>query len=296
MTVTSSRKCLELSRNSGPLGSLVRMLLELYPWSSRAVTLEWRAEQLTDCRTQTIMRRYCHDKSTRLSSTSSEILNASDMKSRYLLFRLVPSTPRTGGTDAPLWHTPNVPNGGRVNPLDMSPTGKLPDGRKRQVGLEHQVRMVERGTWPTPTAADSYTGRLKSTQQKPGSMHSVNLSDAVRMWPTVTASDWRHRGPNSRQQGLPEAVRMFPTPTRFDAECGDLKGKEYNGQSRHAMKLIQAAKLYTTPCASDAQGTSGGNNSRSLRTDVGGQLNPTWVEWLMGFPLGWTDLGASETP
>jgi hypothetical protein len=23
---------------------------------------------------------------------------------------------------------------------------------------------------------------------------------------------------------------------------------------------------------------------------VGGQLNPQWVEWLMGFPLGWTDL------
>ena len=21
-----------------------------------------------------------------------------------------------------------------------------------------------------------------------------------------------------------------------------------------------------------------------------GQLNPTWVEWLMGFPSGWTDL------
>jgi len=22
----------------------------------------------------------------------------------------------------------------------------------------------------------------------------------------------------------------------------------------------------------------------------GGQLNPMWVEWLMGWPLGWTDL------
>jgi hypothetical protein len=27
-----------------------------------------------------------------------------------------------------------------------------------------------------------------------------------------------------------------------------------------------------------------------------GQLNPTWVEWLMGFPLGWTDCEPSETP
>jgi DNA (cytosine-5)-methyltransferase 1 len=22
----------------------------------------------------------------------------------------------------------------------------------------------------------------------------------------------------------------------------------------------------------------------------GGKLNPTWVEWLMGYPTGWTDL------
>jgi len=25
-------------------------------------------------------------------------------------------------------------------------------------------------------------------------------------------------------------------------------------------------------------------------TDIGGKLNPMWVEWLMGWPLGWTDL------
>jgi DNA (cytosine-5)-methyltransferase 1 len=28
----------------------------------------------------------------------------------------------------------------------------------------------------------------------------------------------------------------------------------------------------------------------TLASLVGGKLNPTWVEWLMGWPLGWTDL------
>jgi hypothetical protein len=28
---------------------------------------------------------------------------------------------------------------------------------------------------------------------------------------------------------------------------------------------------------------------------VGGKLNPMWVEWLIGFPLGWTDLKPLET-
>ena len=26
-----------------------------------------------------------------------------------------------------------------------------------------------------------------------------------------------------------------------------------------------------------------------------GPMNPTWVEWLMGWPTGWTDLHASAT-
>ncbi len=33
-----------------------------------------------------------------------------------------------------------------------------------------------------------------------------------------------------------------------------------------------------------------------LPNTVGGPLNPTWVEWLMGFPPGWTDCGPSATP
>jgi hypothetical protein len=31
------------------------------------------------------------------------------------------------------------------------------------------------------------------------------------------------------------------------------------------------------------------------REKTTGQLNPTWVEWLMGYPIGWTDLNVSET-
>jgi hypothetical protein len=27
-----------------------------------------------------------------------------------------------------------------------------------------------------------------------------------------------------------------------------------------------------------------------------GKLNPEFVEWLMGYPIGWTDLDHSETP
>jgi hypothetical protein len=40
----------------------------------------------------------------------------------------------------------------------------------------------------------------------------------------------------------------------------------------------------------------GASQKKDLLQDaVGGQLNPTWVEWLQGFPLGWSKLSASET-
>jgi hypothetical protein len=33
---------------------------------------------------------------------------------------------------------------------------------------------------------------------------------------------------------------------------------------------------------------------RALSMQVGGMLNPTWLEWYMGFPPGWTELIESE--
>lgn len=51
--------------------------------------------------------------------------------------------------------------------------------------------------------------------------------------------------------------------------------------------LARTKGLWEITCAEDARGS---------RMDAAGQLNPTWVEWLMGFPPGWTDLNASEMP
>lgn len=123
-------------------------------------------------------------------------------------------------------------------------------------------------------------------------------------WPTPTVWDKkgfdkhpRKDATSTRSVLLSQKVALFPTPTKFDSTCGDLKGKEYTGGSLHAMKLIQAAKLLPTPNAQNAKanGEIHGEGGQSLDVLVGGRLNPTWVEWLMGFPLGWTDLGASET-
>lgn len=144
----------------------------------------------------------------------------------------------------------------------------------------------------------------------------MNLSDAVAMFPTVTACEWKGRGPNSKQQGLSEKVKLWPTPRtqsksgtgpsrtghRADMLFPTVTTREYKG-GRNPDTLAKSgrtitnslcdyinAKMYTAVCAGDSVGTNGGGNGASLRTDIGGQLNPDWVDWLMGFPVGWTNI------
>jgi hypothetical protein len=62
--------------------------------------------------------------------------------------------------------------------------------------------------------------------------------------------------------------------------------------------LASAVKLslgkWPTPTAHMAKETNAPSealrNEPSLTSRVGGQLNPNWVEWLMGWPIGFTDL------
>jgi hypothetical protein len=44
-----------------------------------------------------------------------------------------------------------------------------------------------------------------------------------------------------------------------------------------------------------ASATSGDGLATAVNNQIGGSLNPTWVEWLMGWPLGWTAFDALGT-
>jgi len=62
--------------------------------------------------------------------------------------------------------------------------------------------------------------------------------------------------------------------------------------------LTMAVKMLPTPtCHNSKEGAYPSEFNRktpTLATHAGGKLNPTWVEWLMGWPLGWTDLKPLE--
>ena len=107
------------------------------------------------------------------------------------------------------------------------------------------------------------------------------------------------------------ASGLWPTPVRHDdgktpeAHLA-MKARMKGGPRKTITSLAVMARattrgLWPTPTRGAALCEWGGSGSREkLRTmvtpeELYGALNPTWVEWLMGFPLGWTALELWET-
>lgn len=76
---------------------------------------------------------------------------------------------------------------------------------------------------PTPTVSDQFTGNLQSTQQTPGSLHSVTLAQVFLkpdIFPTPIVSDWKN-GKSSPGYGmnLSETTKsLLPTPQVDDSK------------------------------------------------------------------------------
>ena len=114
--------------------------------------------------------------------------------------------------------------------------------------------------WPTPAKWDANRGPT-SPERNAKRLGGVSLVSAATHWPTPRANDAEKRGniANDPRNGLPAAVK-YPTP-----QSRDWKGKSQRANFQE-------------------------DNRDCLPNVAGGQLNPTWVEWLMGWPLFWTAL------
>tara|TARA_R110000824_G_scaffold34474_2_gene109278 strand:+ start:373 stop:789 length:417 start_codon:yes stop_codon:yes gene_type:complete len=96
-------------------------------------------------------------------------------------------------------------------------------------------------------------------------------------WPTPTATERSGINPKTgKGAGLTKTVqlyeanrKMWPTPLAQEAKHGEV--------SQWELETDHAGTRYSLRVAVAERGDTG-------------QLNPTWVEWLMGFDPGWTDL------
>ena len=146
--------------------------------------------------------------------------------------------------------------------------------KKRNPNLE---TIVGKSLWPTPAARD---GNPTNTLETLLDGRFVDqLANRVKMvenniWTTPCSRDWKGHTitanhPNGFNKSLANDVLKFPTPQASD--CRDRGNMSNPSIQRRAEKGKQL-------------------NLSMVVHPTSGQLNPTWVEWLMGWPRGWTDL------
>ena len=124
--------------------------------------------------------------------------------------------------------------------------------------------------FPTPTVADSKNVGYNGS-------HQFNLHKYIALFPTPTVTGNNNRKGSGKKSGngLATVARMYPTPQATSWGCTG---------AREKLKRLEADGEITE---SERRAMTAGNG--------GGKLNPTWVEWLMGFPIGWTGCDALET-
>jgi hypothetical protein len=191
-----------------------------------------------------------------------------------------------------LWHTPS----GQERTREKLETGQ-------QVHLSDQVQ----GLWRTPDAGCARGAQSKERFAESVVKHRLlTLNDQVaHLFPTPRAADAEKgtRSPEGTMKeifrghgiDLPSHVQIFPTPTIH----GNYNKKGTSLGSGNGLETF--VRMYPTPTVNDSknnnppsQRTENGRHSDQLNVVAGGSLNPDWVEWLMGLPIGWTDIGWSS--
>ena len=124
----------------------------------------------------------------------------------------------------------------------------------------------------------------------------------MKTWTNQKNREGRSRSGNLREQVV--HPQMWPTPTVDNAANVNPKDNRF----RCLVRAVNESVLWPTPSANDdAAGTPKGNMQRMLgnHPDIRGttpeewqrgSLNPTWVEWLMGYPIEHTVLKDWATP
>ena len=111
---------------------------------------------------------------------------------------------------------------------------------------------------------------------------------------TVCGNNNRKGASPTSGDGLATALHQWPTLMASDATGGP----GHTGQGGSNLRTA-VAKLLPTLTVNDSKNSNPPSqrerNTPPLNVVAGGPLNPTWLEWFMGWPVGWTGLEPLET-
>lgn len=261
ITATSGLRCFERYGRYTPLGSLVKTLLESRRWWSPAKSLRWDAQTIFSKRIT-----YIEKKADSHSTKSVQTSKPKDIPSNRLLFQLAVSERPTEGIESGLLPTPNamdIPH----KDMEINERGRRNPKRGKtdhSLGLED---MAVAKLLPTPCSIEGtkFTKTINPNSQMGQGLTALAVNGLL----TPTAMEVKH---SNRVKGLTDFLDfngMMPTPSARDWKgCTNPGVKKVNGNV-YGETLPDTVKKVT------------GSTS---------QLNPLFVEEMMGFPLMWTAL------
>jgi DNA (cytosine-5)-methyltransferase 1 len=132
---------------------------------------------------------------------------------------------------------------------------------------------------PTPTVSDQYTGNLASTQQKPGSMHSVTLAQVFHktdLFPTPMASEGTKAPSQQTSEVKGKTGQVWLSNVAKDLEQTNDKIQTDWGKFDPAIRRWETILGRPAPEPTKPDGKD--NNHR---------LSSKFTEWMMGLPDGW---------
>ena len=145
---------------------------------------------------------------------------------------------------------------------------------------------------PADSPANPYPSQGNDSPKttRGGSGPSISESFA---WYDPDSSSWK----TSQGSLLPEWAMFSETWPRSGMT---VSGKAFRLPLLAPLTYGGGSSSWPTPQARDYKGPSGRAHNGMVDDlpsavgeqipSIGGRLNPMWVEWLMGFPEGWTDL------
>lgn len=157
-----------------------------------------------------------------------------------------------------------------------------------------------------PVRADTLAHSGRGDIREVNSVQST-VGESGPHWPTPRTEDGESTGISATRRALgvadnlPSAVGQWMTPTVPNGGRTPRPGQSPTGRlpdgGKATVDLSHQVGQWATPQAHDEHqgdpdrvgrfGTKHGG--RNLNDDVGGKLNPDWVECLMGYPVGWSD-------
>nr|WP_294560181.1 hypothetical protein [uncultured Rhodopila sp.] len=146
--------------------------------------------------------------------------------------------------------------------------------------------------WTTPQAHDKHGPKSAESIAKGRENSKVgvrNLNEDVSQWQTPAADSFRSRGGDRKDEmGLDQQARFFPT-NWITPNARDWKSETGSENNTHNKTPNLSRQVYRLDSPSlPAPTIPDGQPSSESAPTLPRRLNPRFVEWLMGFPIGWS--------